>query len=449
MSTLDTSRFHLFSLDGAHLIIGYRGGLYQIDDMTLRFLEEGPGWDGCDDGAIAEELASIDRLEGCREHNPPTANRSLRALCLNITDRCNLGCIYCFARAEGSAAGSADMSADTALKSLDYLFSGSSPGSVLQVDFFGGEPLLCFDVMKLTVEKARRMAAESGRVIRFTATTNGTLFTDEVIEFLNREDFSVIISLDGPPEIHDRHRPFRDGSPSHGRALSGTRRFLESRDYKSYYIRGTFTPDSLSLSEIARYYVSQGLCNFSLEPARGRKGMPWAVSDEHMPVLEGEYEELARCVLSFRNQGVPCNFFHFNIFSDSPLCVTRRLTGCGAGVEYLSITPGGDIYPCHQLHGTAEFGMGSVCAAAQHDAEKQREIFLNAHIYTKKGCPQCWARYYCSGGCHAHALLDSADILIPDPTGCRLQKKRLECALWLESRKKDEKSSHFESAAAL
>ena len=446
MDILDKSRFHSFTLDGIHLIIGFRGGLYQIDDRTSRFLE---GQGDTDDGTVAEELMSIDRMEGNEEYRPPSSQRSLRALCLNVTSGCNLSCVYCFARPDGQSAGSTHMKYDTASKALEFLFSRSSPEAVLQVDFFGGEPLLNFEVMKRTVGKAREMAAERKQNIKFTATTNGTLFNNEITEFLNREDFSVIISLDGPPELHDRNRPFHDGSPSQERALSCTKRFLESRDYRNYYIRGTFTPENLSLALIARYYISQGFHNFSLEPARGKKGAAWAVTEEHLPALEREYEELARCVLSYREEGTTCNFFHFNIFSDSPLCVTRRLTGCGAGVEYLSVTPEGDIFPCHQLHAFGEFRMGNVNDEAPPFFQKIRDTFLDTHIYRKKGCSLCWARYYCSGGCHAHALLDSGDILTPDPIGCRLQKKRLECALWIESRKKKEKASFFESAVAL
>jgi len=449
MNILDKSRFHLFSLDGVNLIIGFRGGLYQIDDRTRRFLEDRTGQDDTDDGTIVEELASIDRMEGDEKYSPPVSNRFLRALCLNITDRCNLGCLYCFARSDDPGAGSMHMSSDTASKALEVLFSLSPPEAVLQVDFFGGEPLLNFEVVKRTVAQARKMAEERNQIIRFTATTNGTLFNDEITEFLNREDFSVIISLDGPPEIHDRNRPFRDGSPSQERVLSGAGRFLESRDYRNYYIRGTFTPENFSLAGIARYYISQGFHNFSLEPARGKKSEIWAVNEEHMALLEREYEELARCILSYREEGTACNFFHFNIFSDSPLCVTRRLTGCGAGVEYLSVTPEGDIFPCHQLHTSGKFLIGNVNDSSLPFLEKIKDTFMNAHIYTKKGCSLCWARYYCSGGCHAHALLDSADILSPDPLGCRLQKKRLECALWIESRMKNKKSAFSESAVPL
>ncbi len=445
MDTLDSSRLHLFSLDGAHLVAGFKGGLYQIDDNTFRFLEGQPAQSEADDGAISTELASIDRMEGTEEYRPPASHRSLRAICLNVTSGCNLKCLYCFARADEGSTGSFHMKSDTALKALHHLFSHSSPEAVLQVDFFGGEPLLNFDVIKYTVGRAREMAAERRQAIKFTATTNGTLFTDEITEFLNREDFSVIISLDGPPEIHNRQRPFHDGSPSLEKALSGTREFLESRGYNNYYIRGTFTPENLSLTEIARYFISQGFHNFSLEPARGKKGAPWAVNEEHLSELEREYEELARCVLSFWKKGLSCNFFHFNIFSDSPLCVTRRLNGCGAGVEYLSVTPEGDIFPCHQLHSSGEFRLGSV----DDEALAVRDTFLNTHIYRKKGCSLCWARYYCSGGCHAHALRDSGEILVPDPIGCQLQKKRLECALWIESHKRNEKPSVFESVAAV
>jgi uncharacterized protein len=439
---LDSSQFHLFSLDGTHILISARGGLYQLDDEIYAFLAESRAEDaslpsGGRYEQIRRELDHVRGLEGCAGASTPSSERALRALCLNVTFGCTMECIYCFARGNGSSAAGLSMDSRTAFSAVDFLFAHSSPSAELQIDFFGGEPLLCLDVVRETVSYARKKALRSDRRVRFTLTTNGSLLDDEAALFLDREDFSVILSLDGSPEIHNKQRPFSGAGPSWEKVFPRMARFLERRQYQNYYIRGTFTPSSLGLSSTAEFLLSQALYNFSLEPARGKSHEPWSIKEENLPALCHEYECLARLALSRHKEKKAFNFFHFNVFLDSPICVTRRLTGCGAGVEYLSIGPGGEIYPCHQLHGEKSFLMGSV---GEGDLRGEfldvRAHFLEAHVANKETCSACWARYYCSGGCHANGYIHKGSIMNPDEVGCILQRKRLECALWVAALKK-------------
>jgi uncharacterized protein len=433
MNTLDSTRFHLYSLEGRHILIGSNGGLYALDNETYDRLSKEGEAPFPDDDAISCELREIDRLEGPRLRLSPPRERSLRALCLNITYDCNMRCIYCFTR-NRQKAGTGSMDIATARGAIDYLLRHSSEKAVLQVDFFGGEPLLNFNVLKEAIGYAKKEAQRRGRQVKFTVTTNGILLDRAVGDYLNEEGFSVILSIDGPPLVNNAHRPFMDGQPSWSVIFRNIEDFLVSRDYRDYYVRGTFTPLSLDLAETARFYVSHHMSNFSLEPARGPSGEHWAVTEKELPRLMQEYEKLALFAHSCRKKSIPFNFFHFNLYMDTPLCVTRRLTGCGAGVEYLSIGTGGEIYPCHQFHDIQEFSMGNI-----HDERPAtgfadlKERMQESHVFQKQSCLSCWAALYCSGGCHASSYFDSGDILQPDPVGCALQKKRLECALWLRA----------------
>jgi uncharacterized protein len=433
MMILDETRFHLYSLGDLHILIGSNGGLYLIDDAAYdRLSREKDSLASLHDDSLSRELKEIDRLEGpCHRFTPP-AQRELRALCLNITYECNMRCIYCFTRKRQHQRGS--MTMDTAKRAIDFLMERAPEKAVLQVDFFGGEPLLNFDILMQCTAYARKKAHAGRRQIKFTVTTNGILLDGKVGEYLNREGFSVILSIDGPPAINDIHRPLMSGQPSWNTIFNNIENFLKSRDFQDYYVRGTYTPLSLELTETARFYISRGLSNFSLEPARGPAGTYWAVSKKELPYLQEEYEKLALFARSCKKEGTPFNFFHFNVHMDAPICVTRRLTGCGAGVEYLSVGTEGELYPCHQFHGLGEFSMGTLFDSTPAPSFiALKEKMEQAHVYQKSSCSSCWARLYCSGGCHASSYFDSGDILKPDPVGCALQKKRLECALWLKA----------------
>lgn len=440
MNILDHSRFHLFSMDGTHILIGHKGGLYQIDEAAFDLLN-GKRVSPLNKKRLIDEFAMIESLEGNDNIPKPVPERKVRALCLNVTRDCNMSCTYCFTRRQKTTSShSPFMNISTAKKAIQFLVQNSLDRAPLQIDFFGGEPLLNFEVVRKTVAFAKKISKDMGRKMTFTLTTNGSLLDEKIGAFLDREGFQVILSLDGVPEIHNAHRPFRGGSPSWDEVFWRIERFLRKRNYKNYYIRGTFTHQSLNIEETARYFISHNLLRFSLEPARGALDEPWAVKECDLPLLFRQYENLTRLSIEHYHNEKPFDFFHFNIFQEPPLCITRRLCGCGAGVEYLSISPDGEIFPCHQLHGELEFSMGSVFDEIMSFRFKTVScMFLDLHILNKQKCRQCWARYYCSGGCHANNYFACGNIREPDMLGCSLQKKRLECALWIQARQKIDK----------
>lgn len=416
-------------------MIGYRGGFYEIDEATRAVLTGEPVSTELK-RAVTDELDAIAALEGPDDAQKPETERRVRALCLNITFDCNMSCVYCFTRRRRPDSGPRSMNGETARSAVLFLFEHSLPKAPLQIDFFGGEPLLNLDVIRQTVKFARSQAGTE-RKVNFTLTTNGSLLDRETAAFLDGEKFQVILSLDGIAELHDRQRPFKDGSPSWNEVFSRIVEFLRLRDYENYYLRGTFTPQSCNLVETARHFMAHNLTNFSLEPARGSEKESWAVREKHLESIFQQYDHLARLVIDHYRQGSQVNFFHFNIFQDPPLCMARRLCGCGAAVEYLSIDAGGKIFPCHQLHGEERFFMGTVFDKKKSPHfEANYDLFLKSHLLNKRECRACWARYYCSGGCHANNHLVNGAIDRPDGLGCSLQKKRLECALWIKAQQK-------------
>ena len=422
MALIDTSKFSLFSFEGKNLLIGYCGGIYNLNLDFLNLINNGT----LEDEKLAEkiklELQKIEKIETEADDIPPMVGRTLRALCLNVTSACNLSCIYCFAHGEGKLSG--HMSLNTALKSLDFLLEKSNPEAMLQIDFFGGEPLLNFDMIRQFVSEAKKKTNR----IKFTLTTNAVLLTEDVLEFLNNENISLILSLDGDKTYNDLNRASSTGESVWATALTNIKRAIKSRNGDSYYVRGTFTPETMDILKTCKFFIDNGIYRFSLEPAKGKKTDPWAVKYENLEELSKKYEELAKFIVDKRKEGIPVDYFHFNIYLDSPLCSPRRLSGCGAGVEYVSIDPNGNIYPCHRLH-LKEFSMGTVFEKSEN-FDKIREEFKKTTLFEKSGCNSCWAKYYCSGGCHADAYLTNDSIKIPAEYDCILQKKRTQCAVW-------------------
>lgn len=359
----------------------------------------------------------------------------VKALCLHIAHDCNLSCKYCFAE-EGMYHGKKAelMSPEVGKKALDFLVANSGDRRNLEVDFFGGEPLLNFETVKEIVRYGRNIEKKNKKKFRFTLTTNGVLVNDDVIEFANKEMDNVVLSIDGRKEINDKMRPFRkEGVSTYDIILPKLKKFADSRNQERYYVRGTFTRENLDFSKDVIHLADQGFKQISVEPVVAKETDSYALKKEDLPKLFEEYENLAAEMIKRDGTDKEFNFFHFMIDLSGGPCVYKRLSGCGSGTEYLAVTPTGDLYPCHQFVGNTDFLMGNVNDGVTNTAVRDR--FKNCNVYAKKTCRTCFARYYCSGGCAANAYNFSGDILGDYETGCELQKKRIECAIAIQARK--------------
>lgn len=456
---------HCFSFQGTKLALDVESGsLHQIDDLMADLLHFGPG--GPDEvnrsalsqrygeEAVAEAMAEVKALkeEGLLfspapdwQPQMPAPGDPLRAICLNVAHACNLSCTYCFAESGSYGGRVMLMPLDVAKQAVDLLIRMSGPRSVCEVDFFGGEPLMNWKVVKATIAYAREAGAREGKRFTFSLTTNATLLTDEIMDELDREGVSLILSLDGRPEVHDAMR-----SGSSRKVESRIRAVLERRAPGGFpaweygaaqgasgrgayaVVRGTYTAANLDFIKDALYMADEIKApHFSLEPVVATPDQPYALRAEHLPGLMAEYEQLALEVDRRRREGHPFTFHHFATEAETGPCLPRRVQGCGAGLQYLAITPEGDIYPCHQFVGREAYKLGHVSTGVT--ARDTQERLASCHIYSKASCPDCWARYHCSGGCHANADLLEGDIFQPDRLGCQLTKKRVECGLWLKA----------------
>ena len=355
----------------------------------------------------------------------------VKALCLHIAHDCNLACQYCFAE-EGEYHGRrALMSFEVGKKALDFLVHNSGKRINLEVDFFGGEPLMNWEVVKQLVAYGRSLEEPFHKKFRFTLTTNGILLNDEIQEFLNKEMSNVVLSIDGRKEVHDRMRPFRGGQGSYDVIVPKFQKLAESRNQMNYYVRGTFTRNNLDFSEDVLHLADLGFEQISIEPVVAEDAEPYAIREEDVPGIKEEYDKLAAALLKRQKEGKGVNFFHFMIDLAGGPCVAKRLSGCGSGTEYLAVTPWGDFYPCHQFVGEEAFLMGNVDEGITNT--KVRDDFKCCNVYAKEKCRDCFARFYCSGGCaansyHFHGKIDDAyDI------GCELQRKRIECAIMIKA----------------
>ena len=360
----------------------------------------------------------------------------VKALCLHIAHDCNLACKYCFAE-EGEYHGRrALMSLEVGKKALDFLVANSGKRRNLEVDFFGGEPLLNWKVVKQLVEYGRSLEEANHKKFRFTLTTNGVLLNDEIMEFCNREMSNVVLSLDGRKEINDKMRPFRNGSGSYDMIVPKFQKFAESRHQDKYYVRGTFTHYNPDFAADVLHLADLGFKQISVEPVVAEPSEPYAITEEDLPQLFEEYDKLAAEMVRRHKEGDDFNFFHFMIDLEGGPCVAKRLSGCGSGTEYLAVTPWGDFYPCHQFVGQDEFLMGNVWdGVVKTDI---RDEFKLCNIYAKDKCTNCFAKFYCSGGCAAnswnfhHSITDAYDV------GCELMRKRVECAIMIKAAAADE-----------
>ena len=355
----------------------------------------------------------------------------VKSMCINISHDCNLRCEYCFAAKGDFGQGRCLMSLETAKKAIDFIIANSGTRHNLEVDFFGGEPLMNFDVVKKTVEYARSIEKQHNKNFRFTITTNGLLLDDDKIDFINKEMSNVVLSLDGRKEVNDRLRVTPNGKGSYDTIVPKYQKLVASRGDKDYYVRGTFTKHNLDFTNDVMQMKNLGFEQLSIEPVVSDPQLDYSIKSEDLPAVFKEYERLADTIIESRRKGDYFNFFHFMIDLNQGPCAIKRLRGCGCGNEYVAVTPQGDIYPCHQFVGHDEYKMGNLNDGTFNNDMKL--MFAKANVYSKENCKNCWAKFYCSGGCNANNFQYEGDILKSHKTSCELEKKRLECAIMIKA----------------
>ena len=368
----------------------------------------------------------------------------VKALCLHVAHSCNLNCSYCFASQGNFKGERALMSFDVGKRALDFLVENSGTRHNLEVDFFGGEPLLNWDVCKQLVAYARSIEKEAGKNFRFTLTTNGVLLDDEVTEFANKEMNNVVLSLDGRKEVHDRYRVDYAGNGSWERIVPRFQRFVEKRGNKSYYMRGTFTHQNPDFLKDIEEMLRLGFTELSMEPVVCAPDDPCALTDSDVEIVKDQYEKLAELMLKREREGRPFTFYHYMIDLTGGPCIFKRISGCGSGTEYMAVTPWGDLYPCHQFVSDPSYKLGDIWKGVTN--EGLQEQFRNCNVYAKPECADCWAKLYCSGGCAANCLHASGSITGVYPQGCELFKKRMECAIMLNVSRQEDKQKAADQA---
>ena len=355
----------------------------------------------------------------------------VKALCLHIAHTCNLNCSYCFA-SQGKYHGErAVMSYEVGKQALDFLVANSGTRRNLEVDFFGGEPLMNFQVVKDLVAYARSIEKAAGKNFRFTLTTNGLLVDDDVIDFANRECSNVVLSLDGRQSVHDRCRVDYAGNGSWSKIVPKFQKFVEARGGKNYYMRGTFTHANPDFLKDIETMLDLGFTELSMEPVVCAENDPAALTQEDLPVVLRQYEDLARLMLQRKREGRPFTFYHYMLDLSGGPCIYKRISGCGSGTEYMAVTPWGDLYPCHQFVGEEAFRLGDVWQGVTNTAVQQE--FASCNVYAREECRDCWAKLYCSGGCAANAYHATGSVRGVYKYGCELFRKRMECAIMLQA----------------
>jgi uncharacterized protein len=357
---------------------------------------------------------------------------SIKALCLHVSHDCNLSCEYCFASKGDYKSGRRLMTKEIALKAVDYLVNNSGQRHNIEIDFFGGEPLMNFGTVKEVVAYGRKLENKTGKRFYFTITTNGTLLDEDKIKFINEYMDNVVISIDGRKDVHDSIRYDRIGRGSYDRIVPFAKRLVNERNGKSYFIRGTFTSRNKDFSKDIMHLASLGFKEISIEPVVG-SGDELFIKEEDIPDILSEYEKFAIEYIKCMQQKSVFRFYHFNLNLYEGPCIYKRIAACGAGSEYLAVSPEGSLYPCHQFVGQKEFIMGDIFNGI--DNEKLKERFKSTNILTKEKCRNCWAKLFCSGGCHANAWYSNGSISEPNEIACALQKKRIECAIMIQAAK--------------
>ena len=449
---------HQYKLNGYNIVLDvHSGSIHVVDDIAYDIIAMYESHDA--DAIVDEMMKKYGHLEDVNEEELRLCladieelkkqqklfsedlfrgiamdfkNRSkdVKALCLHVAHSCNLNCAYCFA-SQGKYQGErALMSFDVAKQAMDFLVANSGNHVNLEVDFFGGEPLMNFDVVKKTVEYARSIEKEHGKNFRFTLTTNGVDVDDEVMEFANKECHNVVMSIDGRKDVHDRFRVDYQGRGSYDQIIPKFQEFAARRGDTGYYVRGTYTHHNTDFLEDIKHMADLGFTQLSMEPVVCSPDDPCALTQEDLPVLFAQYEDLAKYMLQRQKDGKPITFYHYMIDLTHGPCIHKRIAGCGSGVEYFAVTPWGDLYPCHQFVGDEKYLMGNVWEGVT--ALETQNSFRQCNVYARPECDDCWARLYCSGGCAANAYHATGDIRGIYEYGCELFKKRMECAIWLQ-----------------
>jgi uncharacterized protein len=453
---------HSYKLNGMNIVLDvYSGSVHVVDDAAFDIInmyentprEEIVGavlekYAGNDEVNESEINACIDEIEALTNagklFTPDTFENKagalkersagiVKALCLHVAHTCNLNCAYCFA-SQGKYHGErAVMSFDVSKRALDFLVENSGSRRNLEVDFFGGEPLMNFGVVKELVAYARSIEKEAGKNFRFTLTTNGVLIDDDVIDFANREMSNVVLSLDGRKEVHDRWRVDYNGNGSWEKIVPKFQKLVKARGGKNYYMRGTFTHLNPDFVDDIEEMLRPGFDQLSMEPVVCAPGDENALTEEDLPVVLDQYEKLASLMLEREKEGRPFTFYHYMIDLKGGPCIYKRISGCGSGTEYMAVTPWGDLYPCHQFVGEEKFRLGDVFIGVTNKAAQDE--FAACNVYTRPQCADCWAKLYCSGGCAANAYHATGSVNGIYEYGCELFRKRMECAIMIEAAK--------------
>lgn len=461
---------HQYKLNGFNIVLDtYSGAVHCVDDLSYdiialyentnkeeiieKMLEKYKNIIKKDIEETIEEIEKIkqdgklfskDIYEG-KNLDLKKRDSVVKALCLHVAHTCNLNCEYCFAGQGKYHGKDAIMSFEVGKQALDFLVKNSGTRKNLEVDFFGGEPLVNFDVVKQLVEYARSIEKETGKHFRFTLTTNGMLLDDDVIDFLNKEMNNVVLSLDGRKEINDAKRKKINGEGSYDIIVPKFQNFVAKRGNKEYYMRGTFTRNNLDFTKDIFHMADLGFKELSMEPVVSSPDTDYALKEEDLDTIFEQYEILAKEMIKRRKQGNPFTFYHYMIDLSGGPCIYKRITGCGSGTEYLAVTPTGDFYPCHQFVGDEKFLMGNVRDGVTNT--ELRDEFKLCNAYSRKECKDCWAKLYCSGGCSANAYHATGSINNVYEYGCKLFKKRIECAIMVkiaEAMEEAEKSEEVE-----
>ncbi|MBO5870221.1 MAG: thioether cross-link-forming SCIFF peptide maturase [Clostridia bacterium] len=447
---------HQYKLNGYNIVLDIcSGSVHAVDDVAydiIALFEDNSkedvineiknkylGIDGITEDDIVECYEQVNELkEQNKLFTPDTfkpmagelkrkTSGVIKALCMHIAHTCNLNCSYCFA-SQGKYHGErAMMSFEVGKRALDFLVENSGSRRNLEVDFFGGEPLMNFDVVKQLVAYARSIEKEHNKNFRFTLTTNGMLIDDDVIEFANKEMSNVVLSLDGRKEVHDRFRVDYNGVGSWDRIVPKFKKLVDARNGKDYYMRGTFTHANPDFLKDIETMLDLGFSELSMEPVVCASGDPSELNNDDLPIVLDQYEKLAELMLKREKEGKPFTFYHYMIDLSGGPCIYKRISGCGSGTEYMAVTPWGDLYPCHQFVGDEKFKLGDIWNGVDN-TEIQNE-FMECNVYARSECKDCWAKLYCSGGCAANAYHSTGSVKGVYEYGCKLFRKRMECAI--------------------